>query len=166
MSAALNPGFSFDIASAALQAPWELTGGLVKCAALLHTACVCCCVQCRTVGHVLTCCWCSGLVAEARDDPASRHGSTADTKVQRRLAAMAAGPPGKSHREPAAPAQTLKKGVRARDTQTGSRHGKVLEGGGHVAGAFGISLRPAFDTCKPSQPADMQAPKRLAMVVM
>jgi hypothetical protein len=128
MSAALNPGFSFDIASAAHQAPWELTGALAaRAVAACHSSIV------NAFGmslfdHVFSC-WCSGLVAAARDDPASRHGSTADSKVQRRLAAMAAGPPGKSRQEPAAPAPNSNKGLRARDTQTVSRDAKGVKGG-------------------------------------
>jgi hypothetical protein len=134
MSAALNPIFSFDVASADIQAPWELTGALAMRAALPHAAVLHAVWHQRPDRDQRSWCWCLGLVDEARGDPASRHGSTADCKVQRRLAAKAANTPGKAHRELAAPAQRVTLGVNAHDPQDTSDDDAASEGG-HVLAA-------------------------------
>lgn len=88
MSAALNLEFSFDVAAPETQAPWELSGVLCIDGAAHPTKCRCRYPQSEPAFIILLS-HRAGLVSEARRDPASQHGSSADRKVQRRLAAKA-----------------------------------------------------------------------------
>lgn len=106
MSAALNPGFSFDVGAAATQAPWGLTG----------------------------------LVSEAKNDPASQHGTTADRKVQRRLAAKAAALNGKSHGVAAPAAKKRKTGSSSLQPRDSSDDGAGASSGGDSEDSGDVEL--------------------------